>query len=321
MNCPACGASQSSLRLSHILYDDRYGYPGEYRLLSCKECSHQFLNVDFSAAQIGDLYSNYYPRSNFSLADHRPHQELNGFSAWLDGAKSKAFRWVPPGVRVLDIGCGFGETLGYHRTRGCDAYGVEADTNILRVAEKYGYNVRVGLFKPEDWEPNSFDYVTMDQVIEHVQEPVKTLEGIAQVLKPGGIALLGTPNAQGWGAKLFGKRWINWHTPYHLQFFSLRSMQLASERAGLELVKAVTITPSAWLHFQWIHLLNFPVQGECSPFWAASSGAHQYGRWRGRLLRVLIKLNSLKGNHILTRILDGLGIGDSRLFILRKPQV
>ncbi len=36
---------------------------------------------------------------------------------------------MPRNVRVLDIGCGFGESLGYYEARGCEAYGVEADEN------------------------------------------------------------------------------------------------------------------------------------------------------------------------------------------------
>lgn len=315
--CPVCGSS-AVVSVKTRMYDDRYAYPGAFRLLKCTRCRHLFLDATFSPDQIRSLYSDYYPRSNFKLEDHRPHRERTGFAAWLDGARSKAYCWVPRNVRVLDIGCGFGETLGYHRSRGCEVYGVEADENILRVAKKFGYDVKVGLFDPAEWQNDFFDYVTMDQVIEHVQDPVKTLQGIAQVLKPGGTAILGTPNPQGWGAKIFGRRWINWHTPYHLQFFSLGSMRAASERAGLELVRTVTVTPSAWLHFQWIHLLNFPARGERSPFWAATSGV-RYGRWRGRFLRVLMKLDALKVNHLVTRVFDALGVGDSRLFILRKP--
>jgi len=171
-------------------------------------------------------------------------------------------------VRVLDLGCGFGESLGYHAARGCDVYGVEADENIRRVVEKFGYKVHVGLFDDRVYEPEFFDYVTMDQVIEHVTDPLLTLRGVARILKSGGKAILSTPNANGWGAKIFGRRWINWHAPYHLQFFSRDSMRIAAEQAGFEVTQVKTITNSEWLFYQWIHLVTYPKLGEPSWFWS-----------------------------------------------------
>jgi len=158
--------------------------------------------------------------------------------------------------------------------------------------------------------------VTLDQVIEHVTGPIQTLLGIAQVLKPGGVVVLSTPNQSGWGAAIFRRRWINWHTPYHLQFFSLNSMRLAAERAGLIVDRSMTITPSAWLHYQWLHLLTYPSEGVPSIFWAPG------GRWSlmKRIGRKAFTIaHDRKVNHVITRVFDTLGLGDNRLFFLRKP--
>lgn len=296
--------------------DDRYGYRGRFPLLECLNCGHMFLQGEFPPDVLYDLYSNYYPRSKFHLGSYQSAKEASGFKAWLDGEKSAAFHWVPRNVRVLDIGCGFGESLGYYRARGCDAYGVEADENIRRVVEKFGYKVHVGLFDPDVYEADFFDYVTMSQVIEHVTDPVQTLRGIARVLKPGGTAILSTPNASGWGASLFGRFWINWHAPYHLQFFTLRSMQLAAEQAGLCVEKIDTITPSAWLHFQWVHLLSCPSEGVASIFWTPGG---EWGFVQKVVLRIISITSWCKINHIVTRFFDALGVGDNRLYFLRKP--
>ena len=267
------------------------------------------------AGGIAQPLFDFYPRSEYDLEQYQPYKEANGFLAWLDGEQASTFRWVPSNVRVLDIGCGFGESLGYHQARGCEVCGVEADENIRRVAEKFGYKVHVGLFDPGEYEENYFDYVTMSQVIEHVTDPLQTLRGIARVLKPGGLAILSTPNANGWGAGIFGRRWINWHAPYHLQFFSMRSMKLAAEQAGLVVEKTVTITPSAWLHFQWIHLLSCPSEGVASPFWASG------GKWnlmQKTALKALSIMHQCRINHVITRVSDGIGVGDNRLYFLRK---
>ena len=313
INCTIC-FNAANTRQS--IYDDRYGYPGLFPLLKCTCCGHAFLQAEFPAELLRNLYSNYYPRSSFNIDTYLPANESSGFRSWLNGDKSSTFRWVPRAVRVLDIGCGFGESLGYYQARGCDVYGVEADENIRRVADKFGYNVHVGLFDASVYEANFFDYVTMSQVIEHVTEPVQTLSGIARVLKPGGVAILSTPNASGWGAKVFGRYWINWHAPYHLQFFTLQSMQLAAEQAGLVVERAITITPSAWLHYQWIHLLSCPPEGVVSPFWAPG------GKWNFMqkvALKTLEIVHRCKINHVVTRIFDAIRMGDNRIYFLRKP--
>lgn len=318
MNCSVCNATSVS---AFQLWDDRYGYPGKFSLMRCRECGHAFLKQDFMSKQLMDLYSNYYPRSNFDLDAYQPYREEKGFLVWLDGSKSSAFRWVPENVRVLDIGCGFGESLGYHAARGCEVYGVEADENIRRVADKFGYKVHVGLFDPDIYEENFFDYITLDQVLEHVTEPLETLRGVANILKSGGIAVVSFPNASGWGAKVFGRKWINWHTPYHLQFYSEKSIQILVDKSDLEIADSRTITPSAWLSFQWLHLLTYPKQGEPSKFWVGSACGKRmtFTIMQKVVMRLLGLLHRLKINHLITRVFDSVGLGDNRIVFLRKP--
>jgi 2-polyprenyl-3-methyl-5-hydroxy-6-metoxy-1,4-benzoquinol methylase len=315
MECSIChchGSSRSYLNL----YDDRYGYPGIFSVFQCSSCSHKHLKADFTSEQLSQLYTHYYPRSSFDLEQYQPHQEVSGFNAWLNGDYCSAYLWLPKNVRILDIGCGFGESLGYHTSRGCEAYGVEADANIERIAETLNLNVHVGLFDPDIYKSSSFDYVTLDQVIEHATDPVQMLRDIAQVLKPAGKVVLSTPNSQGWGAKVFGCRWINWHAPYHLQHFSVQSMQLAAEQAGLSLELVKTITHSNWLHYQWIHLALFPDMDHPSVFW--SPGLVLSLREK-LLLKIISAIHFTKINHLLTRLFDGLGLGDNYLFVLIKP--
>lgn len=315
MNCPVCRAV--AVDPQKILWDDRYGYPGQFELMRCTNCGHAYLNCDMTPGQLSELYTNYYPRKTFDLDQCKPHAEKSGLGAWFNGLNSSAFRCVPKNVRVLDVGCGFGQSLGYHTARGCDVYGVEADENIRRVADKFGYKVHVGLFDDSIYEPEYFDYVTMDQVIEHVADPVSTLRGMARILKSGGTAILSTPNAGGWGAKTFGRRWINWHAPYHVQFFSRNSMQIAAKRAGLVVTEVKTITNSEWLHYQWIHLVTYPKIGEPSSFWSANHGG--MSALQRRILRVLGLIHRVKVNHLVTRIFDGLSCGDNYVFVLKKP--
>ena len=298
------------------VYDDRYGYKGWFPLHRCRECSHGFLSGDFRPDELKTMYTDYYPRSTLSPEKYEPRKEVKGFHSWLNGERCLAYSWVPKNVRILDIGCGFGESLGYHRSRGCEVYGVEMDENIRRVADRFQLDVHVGTFDPSMYAPGFFDYVTMDQVIEHVANPRETFRGIARILKPGGMVVVNTPNANGWGRTVFGSRWLHWHAPYHLHHFSVQSMKLATGRAGLVVETIRTITSSEWLHYQWNHLVAYPEMGTPSGFWSPNRAlSRKENAWK----QILSIIHLSRINHLITRLFDALGAGDNYLFIVRKP--
>lgn len=301
--------------LEATLFDDRYGYPNCFSLRHCQVCGHRALDAQMTEQQLSDLYTNYYPRSSFDVARWSPPTETSSRRSWWRGLKSSAYRWVPRDVSVLDIGCGFGESLGYHRNRGCDAHGVEADRNILRVAERHGLNVKVGLFDASAYTSASFDVVTLDQVIEHLSDPLPVLRGIHTVLKPNGVLVVSTPNAGGWGARFFRHRWVHWHAPYHQQFFSTQSINEAARKAGFVVEKKQTVTNSAWLDFQWQHLIGFPTPGKPSMIWSAGSPRTLAQRVSLRLLRWIDRSGL---NALITRVFDALELGDNTVFVLRK---
>ncbi len=311
--CLICESQELSDYLS--IYDDRYGYSGTFTIVKCLSCGHKQIQEVFPLSTLTKIYTEYYPRATFDLDQYQPHQESKGFWAWFNGSYASAFRWIPKDVRVLDIGCGFGQSLGYHEARGCDVYGVDADANVLRVADKYGYKIHVGLFDVNLYESEYFDFVTADQVIEHVTNPIQTLSDIASILKPSGKLILSTPNSNGWGAKVFSQRWINWHSPYHLQHFSKQSLQLAAEKAGLVLEKSITITNSEWLYYQWIHLFFFPKMDESSTFWVPHKDRTFIEKV---ILKTLRFVHLSKINHLISRFFDSLGLGDNYIFILSK---
>jgi 2-polyprenyl-3-methyl-5-hydroxy-6-metoxy-1,4-benzoquinol methylase len=316
-SCPVCSKISAASELQ--VFDDRFGFPGRFPVYHCNSCGHRYLQAAFSDEQVKNLYTQYYPRSGINVDGIKPFPALEGFKDWREGNR-RAVHQVPKKVRVLDIGCGFGETLLYHKSRGCEAYGVEADENALKSAEKFGLNIKIGVFEPGMFPEAFFDYVTMDQVIEHVPNPKETLREIAKILKPGGRFVFTTPNGAGLGARIFGEKWIHWHAPYHLQYFSKASIRKLVAESDFDLVSLKQVTCAAWLHYQWIHLAKFPIEGEPSAFWAASRvpQVKQQDPKSERTIARIHKFNNMGGNEWLTRALDFLGIGDNFLGTLVK---
>ncbi len=268
------------------------------------------------ADEMGRLYSEYYPRSSFSEEGWRPYDWEPCFTSWIAG-RASAYMYVPPKVRILDIGCGFGGALGYHSARGCDAHGTEMDANAQRIAAAHKLDIRQGAFDPAEWESASFDYVTLDQVLEHNYEPLPLLRDIGTVLKHEGVLLLTTPNAGSLAAKLLGRHWIHLHPPYHVLLYTRVALRHVLDKAGFRIIWMKTVSPSEWTRYQFIHCCLSNIEGEKSPFWDPRSTRH-YSRKEGRLLRLADLLHRCHTFAVATRLIDACGLGDNLIVWAKK---
>ena len=109
---------------------------------------------------------------------------------------------VPPGSRVLDLGCGSGELLHYLQTqRGCTGYGVELDdANVLACAQR-GVNV-IQLNLEEGlaiFEDQSFDVVLQLETLQHLRNTEAMLRETARV---GRVGIVSFPNFAHWPNRL-----------------------------------------------------------------------------------------------------------------------
>ena len=109
---------------------------------------------------------------------------------------------VPPGSRVLDLGCGTGELLALLRdTRQCSGYGVEiADDNVLACTRR---GVNVIQLNLEDglamFEDQSFDVVLQLDTMQHLRNTERMLRETARV---GRIGIVSFPNFAHWANRL-----------------------------------------------------------------------------------------------------------------------
>jgi SAM-dependent methyltransferase len=318
-DCPVCRSGNARFLFENE--DILYGYPDSFPLWRCNDCGHIFLVGNFTPEMLTNLYTHYYPRSHFDIENYKPYLEEKGFMAWLDGKSAGCHRWVPPNVRVLDIGCGFCQTLGYHKNRGCEVYGCEADENIKLIAERHGFNVHVGLFNPDNYEKDFFDYVTMDQVLEHIVDPIETLRQIHTILKPGGKLIVGVPDPACIERYTFGRHWQNWHTPYHPNMFSQKSMKTAFEQTGFVFTDHKCISLSHRLFNQWCLLLVHGGKGKKSYLTdQVYENTTHFNDETKRLwhIRLYVFLKKVRIHAWLSRFADAFGIGANRLYFATK---
>ena len=123
---------------------------------------------------------------------------------------------------------------------------------MARFGRKLGNSARVlhvrGI-EDLDHPQNAYDAVLLTNVLERVDDPLSTLKAIGQLLPPGGIALIVTPNTESTVCRVFhGRHWSGYNFPRHRNLFCAHALSQAARMAGLEMVSAGTGgAPEAWV--------------------------------------------------------------------------
>jgi methionine biosynthesis protein MetW len=126
-------------------------------------------------------------------------------------------RWVTPGARVLDLGCGDGALLRYlWEARQAPGYGVEIDDAEVVACVKNDVNVlQMNL---EDglsvFRDGSFDYVLLSETLQTIHG---TEQLMREMLRVGREVIVSFPNFGHWQARLqllLGRMPVSEELPY-----------------------------------------------------------------------------------------------------------
>lgn len=121
--------------------------------------------------------------------------------------------------RILDVGCGSGETLELLERAGFTVAGVEPSRQAAEAARGRGLDVHCGTLEDAPFDPSSFDFVRFWHVLEHTPDPASALERARHLLVPGGTLIVGVPNFGSLPARLARARWYGLDVPRHLYHF------------------------------------------------------------------------------------------------------
>ena len=116
---------------------------------------------------------------------------------------------MPPGSRVLDVGCGDGTLLAYlTRFKQVDGRGLELSMARVRAAVTHGLPVIQGNLETDlkDYPSGAFDFVILSQTLQATHNPRAVME---ELLRIGRRAIVSFPNFGHWRVRLsvmFGGR-------------------------------------------------------------------------------------------------------------------
>ena len=164
----------------------------------------------------------------------------------LSAAHAALVAAVPPGARVLDVGCSTGYLAELLASRGHQVVGIEVDPAAAGAAlERGGFEVVCGdVADPAALGgiPGSFGAIVCGDVLEHLADPAALLRVLRERLAPGGVLVASVPNAVHWTARravLRGEFPQEDHGIFdrtHLRFFTRASARRLLEGSGLQVV-------------------------------------------------------------------------------------
>ena len=153
---------------------------------------------------------------------------------------------VPPGSRVLDLGCGRGELLAHLiAARGCSGYGVEIDDTNLQACVEGGVdviqlNLEDGLAMFAD---HSFDVVLQLQTLQHLKNTETMLRETARV---GRMGIVSFPNFAHWPNRLSVLRGhmpvtrtlpYQWYDTPNIRVSTFADFDVLAQRNGLRVTQ------------------------------------------------------------------------------------
>jgi methionine biosynthesis protein MetW len=155
-------------------------------------------------------------------------------------------RWITPGSRVLDLGCGDGEFLELlRRERQVVGTGLEIDEQNITSAVGRGLNIvqqnmDEGLGNFPD---GSFDTVVMALALQAVHFPDRVLD---EMLRIGGEGIVTFPNFGHWSCRLHllsrGRMPVsrfmpyNWYDTPNIHFCTVRDFECLCEEKGIRIL-------------------------------------------------------------------------------------
>lgn len=251
--CNLCKSSK--LKPWGIGRDNLHNNPGEFKLSKCENCGLIFINPQPSLKEIG----KYYPPEYYSFQGIRTKEKywpvrlkLFLYDLYFNGNNKNYFlktilsplkalvRGVefPTPRKTLDVGCGSGQFLYEMKIMGAkEVHGVEPGGFNKESADEHGIDIKNSTLSNAKYKENYFDLVTINHVLEHVNDPHETLKEIHRVLRPGGKFIVGVPNTRSPDCYLFGVDWYNLDVPRHLFDYSRNNLSNHLKKLGFKKIK------------------------------------------------------------------------------------
>ena len=246
--CLACGGALRTV-LDRV-FDTRFGIDTTFDIARCVACGLEQTAPRPGRTALAAYYAAHYNFGGESdTAYTRQRARIlrsRAYRLWLAIDGDISFHDRPGHGRLLDIGCNEGRSLVLYARNGfATVEGLETNPVAAEAARAKGFVVHGD--ELEDFRPNQpYDVAVLSNVLEHALDPAEMLRQVRRILKPGGQLWISCPNAASWQRSLFGRRWINWHVPFHIVHFTDATLDRMLDASGFTSLERVQMTPALW---------------------------------------------------------------------------
>ena len=225
--CPVCKQANLKAAASKL-------HGSRFDVMACRACRLEFLHPQPTWDEIRQIYSRqYYASWDMKKGEN---QETARMKRLTFSRRLSEIRGYVQGGAVLDIGTATGFFLDeVVKDPNFEPYGVELSSYAGEIAQaKFGVDrVHIGTLETAAFPPGFFSVVAMSDLLEHVQSPHETLRHVHKLLRPGGVAMVMTPDATSPSRRAMGARWPHLKLE-HLFYYSPRAIELLAKEVGFE---------------------------------------------------------------------------------------
>ena len=237
--CGQCGAPDGAPLWTGREHEYDNTTDERFRFVRCGSCGLVRLNPRPDVSELPRIYPpNYYA---YTLRTEQP-----GFT---DRSKKRMYQrrltalvdrlHKPETIRMLDVGCADGRLLDWYIASSIgdrlETHGIEMSPAAAAAARRRGHRVVTGRFEVDrELEPASFDLILASHVIEHVDDPTGFARRAAELLAPGGLFIVATPNWNSVDARRLKGHWGGNHFPRHWTLYDERTARRLADSVGLE---------------------------------------------------------------------------------------
>lgn len=229
MECLICNSNNQKNIFSQCT-DLEYAKGGKYNFYKCGNCGLIYINP---VPSINELLS-FYPSDYHGYTESR--SALTKFLINLNTkSRARLYKKLIGGKgNILDVGSADGNHFSLLNKYGkWNFWGIEFNEEIAKKGRNNGFKIITDTLENHNFNGLKFDLIIMNNLIEHVTNPVETLNKAKEILNLGGIIIGETPNVNSLDFHLFGKYWGGLHVPRHTFIFDKNNLRVLGEKVGL----------------------------------------------------------------------------------------